>query len=186
MGRVSPPETSDDDREDQALLERGEVGRVLARHHHNLVQRARAKLHPHCLDDVDDVVQDAELRLVRQLAVGLPRGMPARACLHKYLDWAVIDLLRSGGRDRERWGLLLDLDAQDHLGRDGVPSAAHLTLVQVLQTWAGQDGHVARALWLEGLSPADVAARLGMLPNAVHQATSRIRRRLLEEGLNEC
>lgn len=161
---------------------------MLARHHRNLVQRARGRLHQHGrVADADDVVQEAEIRLVRQLAVGLPDGMPARACLHVYLSWAIADLLRTGGRERERWGQRVDLtDLQERIGHDDIPSVAHITLVQVLEEWSGQDGRVARALWLEGLSAADVAERLGMLPNAVHQASSRIRRRLLQEGLNEC
>lgn len=184
---MGPTETIDDDREDQALLDRGEVGRVLARHHAVLVQRARTRLHGSGrAAEADDVVQEAELRLVRQLAVGLPAGMPARACLHQYLRWAIQDLLARGHRDRRRWGERVDLDdVQERVGRDGVPSARHMALVQLLRGWAGRDGLVARAVWLDGLAPGEVADRLGMSANAVHQAASRVRTRLRREGLSD-
>lgn len=184
---MGPTEMTDEDREDQALLDRGEVGGVLARHHANLVQRARGALHRYGRTaEADDVVQEAQVRLVRQLAVGLPVGMPARACLHRYLGWAIQDLLARGRREEARWGRRVDLaEMHERVGIDGVPSAGHITLVQLLDGWPGRDGVIARAVWLEGRRVDEIAGELGMAPNAVHQATSRVRTRLRREGLNE-
>lgn len=184
---MSRAETTDDDRYDRRLLERGELATLLARHEPILRRRVRLQLRRLELEDeTDDVLQQVYLRLAREAARGLPPDMPPRVALHLYAKWAVGDWFKARNRDPQPLG---DEVMHDHCAPasgpiDGKERLTVLALREAIAALPGRDGEIARAVLLEDRPIATVARELGCRRNAIDQAIHRVRRRLREEGLD--
>lgn len=167
MGRA------EEDATDAALLEAGDFEKALARHLPALIARARAKVSSR--PDADDVVQKAILRVFAEFREGRRwGGLPLRVVLHKRLDWTAKDHF-AARRDEvglpEGWDPPDDADPYaDVEDRDYVEA--------VLADLPPREQQVARMRILEGMEPREIAERLGIEANAVHQALHRVRRRL--------
>lgn len=163
------------DAEDARLLAAGEHARLLARYELVIVQRCVALLRGSL--DAEDVAQDVKLRLYRELKAGKTYPVPFRVVVHKVIEWTVKDHV--AGRPThwplpDGWEVSVANDPLDGLIVD-----------DVLRELAPRDQEVWRLHILEGLPPAQIAARLGISRNAVDQALHRGRVKLrdtLQDG----
>ena len=128
-----------------------------------------AKLRGHL--DAEDVAQDVKLRIWKELQAGKRYPVPFRVVVHKVIEWTIGDYW--AGRDTtvplpEGWEPPVDDDP------DGP-----LIVEEALAALAPREREVWE-LSMEGLSPDQVAYRLGITRNNVDQALHRGRRKLQE------
>jgi RNA polymerase sigma factor (sigma-70 family) len=165
----------DGDARDSELLARGEHARLLAKYEPIILGRCIADLRGHL--DADDVAQDVKLRLWRELVAGKSYAVPFRVVVHKVIGWTLKD--HYAGRPThaalpEGWDPADTSDDLDELlDRDAV--AAMLD-----ELADGKTKQVMELRYLERLEIAEIAERLGMEENAVHQALHRGHRKLRE------
>ena len=155
--------------DDEALLASGDHARLLARYEPVIVQRCVAAMRGH--PDAEDVAQDVKLRLWRELQAGKTYPVPFKVVVHKVVGWTLKD--HWAGRDTtvplpEGW----EPPAEDD--RDG-PLIVREALAELppreQEVWT---------LWIDGLSPDQIAAELGITRNNVDQALHRGRLKLKE------
>lgn len=154
---------------DEELLASGEYATLLARYEVVIVQRCVARLRGH--PDAEDVAQDVKLRLWRELQAGNTYPVPYRVVVHKVIGWTLKD--HWAGRDTavplpEGW----EAGAEDDF-------AGPLIVDELLAGLPPREQEVWR-LYTEGLSPDQIAERLGVTRNNVDQALHRGRKRLRE------
>ena len=160
-----------DDAEDARLLAAGDFGGVIARHYDALLARARVRLRE---GEAQDVVQDAVIRVLRDLDRRGGFDHPIRVVLHRRLGWQIADHIR--GRSPET-PLPPDWDRPDEEpGYREVDSRDYLD--EVFSHLTAPQRRIAEAHYFEGLSIQEIAARDGMTRNAVDQALFRVHRRL--------
>ena len=154
---------------DEALLASGDHARLLARYEPVIVQRCVAAMRGH--PDAEDVAQDVKLRLWRELQAGKTYPVPFKVVVHKVVGWTLKD--HWAERDTtvplpEGW----EPAAEDD--RD-VPMVVREALAELppreQEVWT---------LWMDSLSPDQIAAELGITRNNVDQALHRGRLKLKE------
>jgi DNA-directed RNA polymerase specialized sigma24 family protein len=156
---------------DEELLASGDFARLLARYETTIVQRCVAKLRGHL--DAEDVAQDVKLRLLAEAKRGRTYLVPYRVVVHKVVGWTVKDYW--AGRDTavplpEGWDPATEDDP-----------AGRLIVEEALADLPPREREVWKLLIDEGLSPDQVAERLGVTRNNVDQALHRGRVKLREK-----
>lgn len=158
------------DAEDARLLASGEYARLLAVYDPVIVQRCVAALKGS--PDAEDVAQDVKLRLYREVSGGKTYPVPFRVVVHKVIDWTVREYFT--GRPTH-----LPLpEGWEPSGEDD--SLGPLYVEQLIADLPPRDREVCSLYLVEGLSPAQIADRLGIARNAVDQALHRARVKLRE------
>jgi len=161
------------DAEDTRLLENGEIDLLLAGWYETIVDVCVAKMRGPVGEDVAQAVCE---RLWKELKAGRHRDgkLPFRVVVYSVSSWVCRGWYEPGWQENE----LFDLDgaAPDETERVIVA----LTLEQFVATLAPGDGEVARLYYIDGLEPGEIAERLDKKPNAVYQAISRNKAKLME------
>lgn len=155
--------------DDETLLVSGDHARLLAKYETVIVQRCVAALRGHA--DAEDVAQDVKLRLWKELQAGKTYPVPYRVVVHKVIEWTLKDYW--AGRDTtvplpEHWEPSVKDDP------DGP-----LIVKEMLDELPPREREVW-TLWMERLSPDEIAERLHITRNNVDQALHRGRRKLQE------
>jgi len=150
---------------------------LLARYEPVIVGRCIAKLRGSL--DAEDVAQDAKLRLLEEYRRGRTYGdLPYRVVVHQVIGWTIADYFAGRPTDvplPEGWEPVASDDpAADVVSRGWVE--------WVVGQLDGSDGRIFGMRYRDLLEPAEIAARLGMQPNAVHQALHRGLAKLRELG----
>ena len=163
---------SDDDARDAHLLETGRIDRLLATYELVILARCiKGTKSPH---DGQDVAQDVMFRLFREFETGKRyEGIPYRVVVHQVTKWTLADFY-AGRRTDVPLPDELDLAAED-VG-DGVVSA--LWLRELLAQLPERERATCELVYVEGLSPAQAAKRLGTTRNNVDQRLFHARKRL--------
>ncbi|MEZ5965321.1 MAG: sigma-70 family RNA polymerase sigma factor [Planctomycetota bacterium] len=117
-------------------------------------------------DELDDVAQDVHLHLLRACPAQDADAWVARLCCFR-----VRDAVRKKARRRERSG---QLDEARFLSRARDVAGA----AGALDRLPGREGEAIRAKLVDGLTFAEIAARLGVLPNTAKTVYYRGLRRL--------
>jgi RNA polymerase sigma factor (sigma-70 family) len=165
--------TNESDAEDRRLLANGDIDALLAKYLPVALNRCRARLKGH--PDAEDVAQATLLRLVAEFHRGKSYGeTPYRVVVHKVIGWTISDHFEGRRIDEP---LAEEAVASD----DSTGVVSDLYLSGLLAEIAGNDGVVARARYLDGLEPDEIAGALEMKRNAVDQALWRVRKKLREE-----
>jgi RNA polymerase sigma factor (sigma-70 family) len=124
----------------------------------------------------EEVVQRVFLRLASELSAGKRYSVPYRVVV-----WQVVNWMAQGYEWSPKEAATLP-DDWDDLARDEFEAwEAEHDLALWLADLPERDREVLDLLYREGLSPAQIAERLGIAPNAVHQATHRGHRKVAEK-----
>lgn len=124
----------------------------------------------------EEVVQRVFLRLANELAAGKRYAVPYRVVVWKVVNW-----MAQGYEWSPKEAATLP-DDWDDLARDEFEAwEAEHDLALWLADLPERDREVLDLLYREGLSPVQIAERLGIAPNAVHQATHRGHRKVAEK-----
>ncbi len=165
----------DSDFDDSQLLAAGDVGALLARYEPVILGRCIAKLRGSL--DAEDVAQDVRLRLLDEFRRGKRYGdLPYRVVVHQVIGWTIADHFAGRRTDvplPESWEPTGGTDPADEVVSRG-------WVEWVVAQVDGKDGQVCRLRYRDLLEPAEIAERLGMLPNAVYQALHRCHAKLQE------
>lgn len=161
------------DAEDIRLLETGQIDLLLAGWVETITARCVARMRGPVGYDVAQAVCE---RLWRELKNGNHRDgrFPFRVIVHQVINWTC-----SGWYERS-WGEVKSIEPDGASPDPTEEVIARITLEQFITTLPPGDREVAELQWLDGLEAAEIAELLGKQPNAVHQATSRNKRRLSE------
>jgi len=161
------------DAEDTRLLDTGEIDLLLAGWVETIRGLCVAKMRGPVGEDVAQAVCE---RLWKELKGGKHRDgrLPFRVVVHSVIGWVCRGWYEPGWQESE----LFDVDGAAPDEAEEV--VAEVTLEQFVATLPPGDGEIAALLYLEGLEAGEIAERLGKEPNAVHQATSRNKKRLQE------
>lgn len=163
------------DLDDAHLLAAGDIAALLARYEPVIRGRCIARLHGSL--DAEDVAQDARLRLLDEFRRGKRyEGVPYRVVVHQVIGWTVADHFAGRPTDvplPEGWEPSAEGDPADEVASRG-------WVEWVVSQVDGKDGRVFELRYRDLLEPAEIAARLEMEANAVHQALHRALTRVRE------
>jgi DNA-directed RNA polymerase specialized sigma24 family protein len=168
METDSPPMPHAADLDDAQLLANNDIGGLLARYDSVIRNRCIARLHGSL--DAEDVAQDVRERLLAEFSRGKRYGgLPYRVVVHQVIGWTIADHFAGRPTDvplPEGWAPVESEDpASEVVSRGWV----EWVVAQV----DGKDGQIIAMRYRDLLEPAEIAERLGMEPNAVHQAIFR-------------
>ena len=161
------------DAEDKRLLENGEIELLLAGWVETIRARCVARMRGAVGEDAAQAVCE---RLWRELKLGKHRDgtLPFRVVVHSVIRWVCNGWFEPGWYENE----FLDFDGAAPDEAEAV--VIDVTLEQFVATLSPGDGEIAALSYLDGLEPAEIAARLDKKPNAVYQAISRNKAKLRE------
>jgi RNA polymerase sigma-70 factor (ECF subfamily) len=168
--------TNDGDAFDQEHLDAGRIEILLAKYRPIVAGRCRARLKGH--PDAEDVAQDVFLRLVAEFHRGKRYGtLPYRVVVHQVIEWTLKDYFA---------GKPTTAPLPDDFG-EAAPDEelARFSLASVFAPLPDGDRIVLTLRYLDGLEPAQIAAKLGKQPNAVHQALYRGHKALLDSWVHD-
>ena len=155
--------------DDAELLASGDHARLLAKYEAVIIQRCVARLRGSL--DAEDVAQDVKLRLWRELQAGKRYPVPFSVVVHKVIEWTLGDYWAK--RDTtlplpEHWEPAWEDDPH-----------GPLVVSEMLAELRGRE-HKVWTLFMEGMSPEQIAERLDTTRNNVDQALHHGRKRLKE------
>jgi RNA polymerase sigma factor (sigma-70 family) len=159
------------DAEDVRLLADGSHAELLAAYHDVVVGRCVAALRwPRGYD----AAQDVFVRLLAELRKGKTYSVPYRVVVHKVIDWTVKQHLKGEpvGPLPDDWEPTAPDELDEALG--------NYDLMKVFDDLPEGQRNVCRLRYLIGLGIDQIAERLGMQENAVHQALWRGHQKLRE------
>ena len=162
------------DAEDKRLLEEGEHKRLVANYFDVVRERCLVKLRDR--DLADDAAQLVFRRLLEELARGKTYRVAFRVVVHMVVEWTVRGLFRGYKQDAdvpEQW----DSEAPDAFRE----WEERHDLAALFADLPERQRQVAELRYLEGLEPPEIAERLRIEPNAVHQALHNAHARLKEK-----
>jgi RNA polymerase sigma factor (sigma-70 family) len=160
------------DAEDRRLLEAGDHGRLLANYFYPVQQNLVARLRSE--EEANEVTQTVFDRLLRELSAGKTYSVPFRAVVWNVVGWKVKEHFRS--RPEVPLPDEADPQAPDELER----WAERADLEALFAELPERQGEVATLRYLHGLEAAQIAVKLGIEPNAVHQALHNAHQKLRE------
>jgi RNA polymerase sigma factor (sigma-70 family) len=143
------------DAEDRRLLESGQHELLLASYFHQVCERCFLRLRGR--DAADDAAQQVFLRLARELERGRTYPVPYRVVVHMVTDWVLRGSppgAKQDGSLPENWDPEAP-DAYDEVEQD-------LDLERLFAELPPRQREVAELSYLEGLSPDQIAERLGL------------------------
>ena len=159
------------DAEDLRLLEAGCHAELLAAYHDVVVGRCVARLRwPRGYDAAQDVFE----RLLTELRKGKTYPVPYRVVVHKVVDWTIKEHLAGEpvGPLPDGWEPVAPDELDEAIGDHD--------LMSLFATLPERAGDVCRLRYLLGLGVDQIAERLGIQENAVHQALWRGHQKLKE------
>jgi RNA polymerase sigma factor (sigma-70 family) len=158
---------------DNRLLEAGEHSKLVESYYGHILRRARAGTRSE--HDALDVAAEVAVRLLDELKRGRRYSVPYRVVVNKVIDWKVKEHYQPrrftevelGEHDNPAPDPYVEFESQYDLAAllEGFPAGEHDVVVLRIQ---------------HGLTPAEIAERLGMNRNAVDQAWHRAKQRLRE------
>ena len=122
--------------------------------------------------DAEDVTSEVFARLPRALERYTPKTVPFRAWLLRVARNAALDHLRA-----QRTVPVAEVHSPDAVAEDAAPERLD-ALRRALSVLPADQRRVVLLRFVAGLSPAEVARRLGRTEDAVHALQHRARRRL--------
>lgn len=142
------------------------------------------------LEDVDDAIQNALMKLLTQDSLaGLRDPALVQVWARSVFVRSVLDLIRAGRRTRDRRAVLdtVERDSEDIL-RDALPSpvsspedaASQRERLRIVQRCMG-DLEIPKLKFIDGLSDDEIAARCQLTPDAVRSWLKRFRRVVREK-----
>jgi RNA polymerase sigma factor (sigma-70 family) len=162
------------DAEDKRLLEAGEYTRLLENYVY-LVQEW-VSLRVRQPQAAEEIVQRVFLRLASELAAGKSYAVPFRVVV-----WNVVNWTARGYEWSPKEAATLPEEWDDVAPDQFEAWEGEHDLGLWLDDLAPRDREVLDLLYREGLSPMQIAERLGIDANAVHQATHRGHRKVAEK-----
>lgn len=156
------------DLEDARLIETGEHDRLLAKYIPAIERRVRMDLRG---PDAEDVVSQVVLHLWTELRRGKRFKAPFRVVAVKRAGWMVAEYLRG-----KRLVPVGDEEWDERVYPDELDDWQYVR--SVLDDLPARDREVFELSVYGGLSPNEVASRLGITRNAVDQAMHRAREKL--------
>jgi RNA polymerase sigma factor (sigma-70 family) len=161
---------SDDDARDAHLLESGQIDRLLAKYHLVILGRCIARTNVH---DGEDVAQDVEFRLFRELQAGKRYPVPYRVVVHKVIGWTIQDHFQGHPTD-------VPLPEGWEQGDDGFADELtdRIWIAELVEQLPEVEREACTLVYLRGMSPAQAAERLETTTNNIHQRLFHGRKRL--------
>lgn len=163
---------SDEDARDTHLYETGQIDRLLAKYHLVILGRCIARTN---VDDGQDIAQDVEFRLLREFRAGKRHPVPYRVVVHQVIGWTIQDYFEGRPTDvafPEGW--------EPGVAGDEEPLVDRFWISELVEQLPQGERLACGLVYLQGLSPAQAAARLGTTANNVHQRLFHGRSRLRE------
>jgi RNA polymerase sigma factor (sigma-70 family) len=164
------------DAEDRRLLAAGDHKLLVAGYFHLVRERCLLKLRNR--DAADEAAQAVFVRLLAELSRGKTYPVPFRVVVWKVVEWTVRGTYPGAKPDAE---LPEEWEGADE-DAYGDWETEH-DIAQMRASLPPRQREVAELRWLRGLEPAEIAAELGIEPNAVyqalHNANEKLKRMLL-------
>lgn len=172
-----PGYTADErDAHDARLIAGGRFDEVVADYYWTIRQRCGVRVRDR--SDADDVAHAIVLRLLHQLHRGKGFSAPFRVVVHRRIDWEIKDFYSRRKVDRERHQPL-DEAAEPWADEDSLVAILDRDEVERLLTQLPErDREILEFVYLDGLTIAQSAERLGISRNAADQRLFRARQRL--------
>jgi RNA polymerase sigma-70 factor (ECF subfamily) len=162
------------DAEDKRLLEAGEFERLLENYVYLVREWTLVRLRDR--EAADEVSQRVFLRLLRELRAGKQYVVPFRVVV-----WKVVDFTCRGYEWGTRHDGALPTDEWDPEAPNALAAwEDEYDVAKMLADLPERQREVLELVYLEGLGPQQVAARLGVKRNAVDQALHNGHRKLAE------
>jgi RNA polymerase sigma factor (sigma-70 family) len=171
--------THEHDAEDARRLASGDAAWLLAKYERRIRTRCRAKLRGH--PDAEDVAQQVLVRLLHESRRRRSYPVPYGVVVNKVIDWTVADYHDERPLDQplpEGW----EPSAEDE-GYDEV--IGRMSIEPLIERLPSGQREVVKLRFVELLEPDEIAERLGIERNAVHQRlhnAMKTLRRLLADG----
>ena len=162
------------DAEDKRLLEAGEHTQLLENYVYLVQEWVAIRVRDR--QAAEEVAQRVFLRLASELAAGKSYSVPYRVVV-----WNVVTWTARGYEWSPKEADTLPEEWDDVAPDQFAAWEAEHDLGLLLADLPEGDRAVLELIYREGLAPAQVAERLGMKPNAVHQATYRGHRKVAEK-----
>jgi RNA polymerase sigma factor (sigma-70 family) len=158
------------DAEDRRLLEAGDHRRLVEAYYGLIVGRCRARIHDE--GEAIDVAAAVAVRLLSELKAGKRYPVPYRVVVNKVVTWTI-------GAYFER-GKIHHVELDDvHPADDAYETVeAELDVAALIADLPERERQVAWLRIVAGLSPEQIAEKLGITRNNVDQAWHRAKRRL--------
>jgi RNA polymerase sigma factor (sigma-70 family) len=169
-----PAERASRDDEDARLLSAGDHAALLAAYYPTILLRLRTRRLP--LNEAEDVRQRVVEHLLRELRKGKSFGVPFRVIVHQRTTWELLDHYARKKRHQA------ELSEEPESSSTAVWEHAEsdLDFDRLLVDLPAREKQAVALRWREGLDVPQIAALLGIEPNAVHQALFRAHRKLRE------
>jgi RNA polymerase sigma factor (sigma-70 family) len=158
------------DAEDRRLLEAHEYKQLLAGYFHPVLERCFLRLRSK--EQANEVAQMVFVRLLRELRAGRQYRVPFRVVVWNVTEWTLNGYFPSPKRD----SALPEAEAPDAYRHWEDEHDFDLLIADL----PPRQHEVLKLAYREGLSPAQIAERLGITRNAVDQAMHNGHRRLAE------
>ena len=159
------------DAEDKRLLDAGEHKLLVSGYFHWVRERCFLRLRDP--DAADDAAQKVFLRLLKELANGKTYPVPFRVVVLMATEWTIRGQWAAAPREVEL------PDDYDGWAPDAYAAwEARHDLGLLLADLPPRQREVAEAIYRDGLTPGEVAVRIGIEPNAVYQALSNAHKNL--------
>lgn len=162
------------DAEDKRLLETGQHTLLLENYVYLVQEWAALRVRDR--QAADEVVQRVFLRLAGELAAGKSYSVPYRVVV-----WSVVNWTARGYEWSPKEAATLPDDWDAAAPDEFAAWEAEHDLGVWLADLPDREREVLDLIYREGLTPAQVAERLGIEPNAVHQAAFRGHRKVAEK-----
>ena len=162
------------DAEDKRLFEAGEHTQLLENYVYLVQEWVAIRVRDR--QAAEEVAQRVFLRLAKELAAGKSYGVPYRVVVWKIVTWTA-----QGYEWSPKEAATLPEEWDDVAPDEFEAWEAEHDLGLWLADLPPRDREVLDLLHREGLSPAQVAERLGIDANAVHQAAYRGHRKVAEK-----
>ena len=161
------------DAEDARLLEEGDIAGLLASYHDIILGRCVARLR----GDVaaEDVAQNVMLRLLAEISRGKRYAVPYRVVVHQVIDWTLKEHFQNQDTSMplpEGWEPAVESSSESVLSR--------YYLADLFASLPRETRKVLELRYIAGLEIEQIAERLGLKRNAVHQALHRGHTKLRE------
>lgn len=161
------------DAEDMRLLGEGKFTELLAGYFHPVRERCYLRLRNQ--DSGDEVAQRVFLRLLRELQAGTRYRVPFRVVVWMVVEWTIKGFYAGGKEDA-----FLPDDWDPALADAYADWEADHDLELLFADLPQRQHEVLDAIYREGLDAQQTAQKLGIAPNAVHQALHNGHKKLAE------
>jgi RNA polymerase sigma factor (sigma-70 family) len=157
----SHPMAYESDAEDTQLLRDRDIASLLAKYEPVVLGRCIARIRTL---DAEDVAQNVMLRLLAEFRKGKSYRVPFRVVVHQVIGWTIADHFEGRPTD-----LPLPDDWEPEVESESEAVLTRYYLEDLLAPLPDQTRRVLELRYLRGLEADQIAAELGMTPNAVHQ-----------------